>query len=116
MKISYNSTLKRTTICVVGFMIFIEYRPKLKCFDLVFYPNMGKRYGQSQFYEKYLVRSADFIDLVTVIIKSAEEYINSNQSFYDCLKHFGSELILIEALRKLDAPAHSSNDANSLQK
>jgi len=52
-----------------GEFIAIEFRPKLKMFDLVYYPDIGKMIGPGQYIRKFKARSNDFLFLVGVIVK-----------------------------------------------
>lgn len=83
-------------------------------FDLIFYPNVGRMYGQAQFYDKLVCRNADFTKLCAIIIKTIDDYAATNGSFSTILKIHTSELTLAEALANMstEIPAHSSTDAN----
>lgn len=114
MKTRYSPRLKATIIEAFGWHVTIEFRSRLKCYDLVFYPLQGQAYGQRQYFDKYTVRSDDFISLMAIIIKATEMHATESLSFYECLKVHGSEYVLTQALGKMAAPAHSSADANSI--
>lgn len=113
MKYRFSSIKKSSFIVVFGYEIVIEYRVRLKTFDLVFYPNKGRMYGQSQFYDKFVCRHNDFTALMACIIKASEDFAetNSGQLFYN-LKIRCSELITSEALAAMETPAHSSTVAD----
>ncbi len=115
MKHYYSSVRKHHKFIVHGEEIYIEYRPRLKMFDMIYYPNKGRMYGQGQYYDKFVCRNADFTALVGVIIKASEAYAISSEQirFFDFLKKESSEMIMADALRKAicDAPAHSSKCA-----
>lgn len=83
-----------------GYMIVIEYRVKLKVWDLIFYPNAGTTYGARQYYDKLVCRHSDFTALVACIIKTVEDFADSKVPFTYILKHHTSELTTCDALRK----------------
>ena len=116
MKHYFSSIRKHHKFTVHGEEIYIEYRPRLKMFDMIYYPNKGRMYGQCQYYDKFVCRNADFTALVGVIIKASEAYAMSSEQirFFDFLKKESSEMITADALRKAycDAPAHSSKCAS----
>ena len=110
MKYRFSATRKASFIVVFGYEILIEYRVRLKTFDLVFYPNKGRMYGQSQFYDKFVCRHNDFTALMACIIKASEDFAetNSGQLFYN-LKIRCSELIANEAMANAECPAQGSS-------
>lgn len=101
MKYIYSTTRKSHIIHVFGYQILIEYRVRLKKFDLIFYPNHGRMFGQVQFYDKYVCRHEDFTALMACIIKAMEKFSAgiTYKNFYEPLKEQCSELILCEALK-----------------
>jgi hypothetical protein len=116
MKHHFSKVRNHHKFVVHGEEIYIEHRPRLKAFDLIYYPNKGRMFGQSQFYDKFVCRSFDFLSLVGVIIKAADAYSVSMEQirFFEFLKKESSEFIMAEVLRKAscDTPAHSSKCAN----
>ena len=113
MKSSYIASKKTTIFKVFGYSLLIEYRQRLKVFDLVFYPNVGTMYGQRQYYDKVIVRSDDFLELASLVIKISEAYAVAQHSFQACFKLAAAEYELCKTLRNVSAPAHSSTDATS---
>ena len=116
MKHYYSSVRKHHKFIVHGEEIYIEHRPRLKAFDLIYCPNKGLMFGERQYYDKFVCRSFDFLSLVGVIIKAADAYSVSMEQirFFEFLKKESSELTMVEAMRNAicDAPAHSSKCAN----
>ena len=101
MKYRYSTTRKSHIIHVFGYQILIEYLVRLKKFDLIFYPNHGRMFGQAQFYDKYVCRHEDFTALMACIIKAMGMYSADTKykTIYEPLKEQCSELILCEALK-----------------
>ena len=116
MKHYYSSVRKHHKFIIHGEEIYIEYRPRLKMFDMIYYPNKGRMYGKSQYYDKFVCRNADYTSLVGVIIKASEAYATTTEHvrFSDFFKQHASELTMADAMRNAicDAPAHSSKCAN----
>lgn len=116
MKHHFSVIRNHRKFTVHGEELYIEHRPRLKAFDLIYYPNRGRMFGQMQYYDKFICRGYDYTALVAVIIKASEAYALSAEQirFYEFLKHEASELVMAEALRKAasDTPAHSSKCAN----
>lgn len=111
MRVYYSRNLDRFKITIFGVDVFIEFRKRLKKFDLIYYPNAGKRYGASQYYEKYVCRHDDFTALMVCIIKAVEDFSESRSGeFFYCLKTRCSELIANEAIAAMETPAHSSTN------
>lgn len=111
MKFRYSARLSTYYFDVLGYKLQIEYRKRLKVFDLLFYPNIGRAYGAAQFVGKYQVRHFDFTALIAVIIKTSEQYTISDKSFFECLKLHGSELTMCDAIRQTwtsESPAHKT--------
>jgi len=109
MKYYYSPRTSRSKIRVFGYELFIEYRPRLKTFDLIFYPKLGQTYGASQYYDKFNCRHQDFTALMACIIKACEDYTGSvNGSFYAFVRQRCAELILLEAIAKAETPAQGS--------
>ena len=79
MKHYYSSVRKHHKFIIHGEEIYIEYRPRLKMFDMIYYPNKGRMYGQSQYYDKFVCRNADFTALIGVIIKASEAYAMTSE-------------------------------------
>ena len=105
----YSPKTCRSKIKIVGYELFIEYRPRLKTFDLIFYPRLGKTYGASQYYDKFNCRHKDFIAFMACIIKASEDDAESaNGSFYAFVRQRCSELILNEAMANAECPAQGS--------
>ena len=113
MKSSYIASKKTTIFKVFGYSLLIEFRPRLNVFDLVFYPNVGTTYGQRQYYDKVVVRSDDFLELVVLVVKISEAFAVAQHPFQTCFKLAAAEFETYKALRNMTAPAHSSTDANS---
>lgn len=116
MKHYYSKVRKHHEFIIHGEEIYIEYRPRLKVFDMIYYPNKGRMYGLSQYYDKFVCRNADFTALIGVIIKASEAYATTTEHvrFSEFIKQQASELTAAEAMRNAicDAPAHSSKRAN----
>lgn len=74
LKSLYNRRLNVTKFVIFGYIVSIEYRPRLKTFDLVFYPNQFKRYGKAKFIGEVKLRNADFTELVALLIKTVDKY------------------------------------------
>lgn len=113
MHCKYLKNKKTTVLKSFGYMTMIEYRSRLKLFDLVFYPNLGARAGNSQYFEKIVVRADDFIDLVIIVIKANELYADNDFGYVTCIKLAAAEFETCKALRNMVTPAHSSTDATS---
>ena len=47
MKHYYSRVRKHHKFIVHGEEIYIEYCPRLKMFDMIYYPNKGRMHGQS---------------------------------------------------------------------
>mgnify|MGYP003427008479 FL=1 len=108
MKHLFNNRLKRHIFILHGVSISIEYRSRLKVWDLIFYPNIGKFYGAAQYYDKVICRNDDFTALVSCIIKTSEVYCKTTERFSDILKRCIAELTLCEALAAMETPAQGS--------
>lgn len=112
MKYRFSKMRNSSFIVIFGFEIAIEYRTRLKTFDLIYYPNKGKTYGQTQFYDKYICRHNDFTSLMACIIKASEDFSEGTLDFFVLLKLRCSELILTEAMATAESPAHSSTNTD----
>lgn len=108
MRYRFSNRRTASIITIFGKDILIEYRTRLKTFDLIYYPNKGRTYGQSQFYDKYICRHKDFTALMACIIKASEDFSEGTADFFVLLKLRCSDLILTEALANAESPAHSS--------
>ena len=106
MKCRYSKVRNSTLINIFGFDVVIEYRVRLKTFDLIFYPNKGKTYGNSQFYDKFQCRHNDFTALMACIIKASEDYATMTEClpFYALVKVRCAELLAIEAAAAAEIP------------
>lgn len=74
---------------------------------------MLARAGNSQYFEKIVVRADDFIDLVIIVIKANELYADNDFGYVTCIKLAAAEFETCKALRNMVTPAHSSTDATS---
>lgn len=111
MRVFYSKRLKRWRFNLYGCNVYIEYRSRLKTFDLVFLPDYNILGGKARFIIKIVCRNSDFIALCAVIVKVNDEYILRNERFEDCLKRHIAELSTFDAIRKAinaDSPAQGS--------
>jgi hypothetical protein len=65
--------------------VFIEYRSRLKTFDLIYMPNLGKAFGAAQYVNQLKFRDSDFIKLCAIIVKANEYYARSEWPFSKCI-------------------------------
>ncbi len=95
MKHYYSSIRRHHKFIVHGEEIYIEHRPRLKMFDMIYYPNKGRMYGQCQYYEKFTCRHADFLTLTGLIVKASDAYSSSTEqkTFFAFLKVEVSNLL-----------------------
>ena len=102
----YSPRTSRSKIKAFGYELFIEYRPRLKTFDLIFYPNMNRFPGNSKFIGKFNCRHKDFTALMACIIKASEDFYRSTKyvPLYAFLKVRCAELIAIEAMAAMEIP------------
>lgn len=63
-----------------GECIYIEYRPRLKVFDLIYYPDMSDhRIGQRRFIRVIKHRSPDFLRLCGIVVEVLDSAANPFQ-------------------------------------
>lgn len=109
MKARYSSRLKATTFDCFGYFVVIEYRSRLKTYDLIYYPNKGLIYGPGQYINKIQYRNDDYLYLCIMICKMQDMFIDTNTAFTMCVKGVVNEATLCDALKSaIESPAHSS--------
>ena len=111
MQVFYSKRLKLWRFTLYGYVVRIEYRSRLKTFDLVFLPDFNIRPGIAGYIRKIVCRNSDFTALCAIVVKVNDEYILRNERFEDCLKRHLSEMPTCDAIRKAsnaESPAQGS--------
>lgn len=57
----------------LGEIVAIEYRPRLKCYDLIYHPDLHRLIGTGQFVRVIKYRTSDHLEILGLVVKALED-------------------------------------------